>query len=223
MNQKTVDSLVSSGSWLYGFKVVGCQDRSCLPLVWFQTKEFSCQTYVPWEEKDEAYTSFSSLGGPVAQIAVADAREIELGQTLKIDSPSLTGKVCGGVVPQGISIENRTTRSFTCGIRQLYKDSFLPICATPIHVGSSQIFAPLKKVMLWFSTQDLPPGRTIRNAYGPGILIDLNDAPERTVSYDMETLWSWGNNIWAKKIEAMSNIVDRLIVDLPFQPPHTTR
>ncbi|MDI1437452.1 hypothetical protein [Polyangium sorediatum] len=224
MDQATVDTLMNTGSFLYGFKVVGCQDKSCRPLVWFRTREYSCNTYVPWDKEYQAYLSFNPVA-PMSQITVLVPCPIEPGQTMYISkSDRYDVTVCEGGVKDGISIQNKLDTSFTIGISQRYNGDHSPgpICAVPLSGHNLQIIAPIERVMLWFSPQNIRSGRVIERAYNPGILIDLKDSPERAVHYDQDKGWSWGGFPWAESIESGSNIVDRLIIDLPFQPPSSS-
>jgi hypothetical protein len=85
---------------------------------------------------------------------------------------------------------------------------------------------PLLKVALMFSTAAMPPGtvlapsrpksptgsgvRTQEASFSHALLVDLQDAPggSRSVAYDINGGWSWGNETWASMV---TDLVSALI------------
>jgi hypothetical protein len=226
MSAATVTALIQSNYYLYGFKAVQSGDKAGRPLAWFQTQGYSASTVVTWTDQVQAYTSSS----PIVQngiIHVGYSTAISLGQILQVQAGGI-GDVVGGGSPTAVSILNQTSTQFTCGISSPVYGSVNPVCAFPLYGNGLQGIVPLEQVLLMFSTLSIPPGSvigppseealsspqlTLLDAYSQGIMIDMTDAPgnARSVSYDINTGWSWGGYSWAQQVPAGTNLVPLLI------------
>lgn len=212
MAQETVDLLTDNKYNLYGFKAVKAAG-SGQPTVWFKTTDFSLSTEVSWEVLFQAYTSKSQII-PNGQIKAAANYNIDLGQTLNVNSTTGTGAVdTKSGLPGAISINNTTQTPFTCGISQQQGDgTYAPLCAFPLFGVSMDVMGPIEKVFLMFSTTPVNTGTVVYQAYSQGLLIDLTGAEQRTVSFDINKGWSWeGSAPWAKAYPPNANLAPILI------------
>lgn len=217
MTPDTVTKLVSGLYKLYGFKAIQSSQGGGLPLVWFGTDTYSGTTEVGWEAQYQAYTSSSEIV-PNHQVVVGFSADIKLGQTLNVAAGGIGTVVTGGR-PTAISIQNTTTTPFTCGISEMTAGSAKPICAFPLYGHIMDDFTPLEKLLLIFSTNQMKTGTALDYiydqftlaSYSPGIFIDLTNAQQRAVNFDINQGWSWGGYVWAKQIPSKSNLVPLLI------------
>ncbi|HEY6553563.1 MAG TPA: hypothetical protein VI669_09415 [Vicinamibacteria bacterium] len=209
MSPDTVQSLLASNYYLYGFKAVQATQGGGAPLVWFQSQTFSTSTVVDWEEQYQAYTSNSQIITN-GQIFASNSVDIDLGQIL-MAGPGGVGPVVNGGPSLAISIQNTTSGPFTCGISQMQNGSSTPLCAFPLFGNNLDVIAPIEKVLLLFSTIPVNTGTVIMQAYGPSILIDLTSDNTRSVDYDINAGWSWGGFNWAQQIAPNSQLVPLLI------------
>lgn len=213
MEQDTVYQLMANGYNLYAFNAVQAAGGG-QPTVWFKTTDFSLSTAVSWVELYQAYTSRSQII-PNGQIMVGAAYDIDLGQTLNVQSSTGTGSVdTGSGVPGAIAIDNQTTTQLTCGISQQLSDgTFAPLCAFPLFGNNVNAIAPLATVFLMFSTIPVNTGTVVFQAYSQGILIDLTGVSTRTVSFDINGGWSWlGSAPWARVFPPNTNMAPMLIL-----------
>jgi hypothetical protein len=211
MSQDTVQKLRDGGFHLYAFKAVRAAGNG-VPVVWFESTNFSLSTRIQWSTLYEAYTSTEEIRNNVT-ITAAASYAIDLKQTLNVTHESGTGEVDTEKGTAGaISIHNRIDTEFTCGISQK-EDSggTRPICAFPLYGGNLDVIAPIEKVFLMFSTRPVNTGTVVMQAYSRGVLIDLTGVTSRAVQYDINTGWSAGGASWAKKYDADANLVPLLI------------
>ena len=174
-----------------------------------------------WTEAYLAYSSISEIV-PDAQITPFFAADIELGQLLTVGSDG-GGRVGGGGTPGAISILNQGSTPYTCGICVPSNGNMAPICAFPLYGNQMDTVTPLNRILLMFSSRQLPPGTVVglstaeslqaelRAAFTPMILIDLEGASEREVSFDINTGWDWGGAPWAQQEPANANLASLLI------------
>ena len=121
-----------------------------------------------------------------------------------------------GGVAGAVSIHNQTTTPFTSGVSVPPNAlGTSPICAFPLYGKNIQMLAPVKKLLLWFSTLEIAPGSAVAQAYGPGILVNFADAHTRAIEFDINAGWNWGNFSWAEQVPAFTDIVRLLVV--PYQ------
>lgn len=212
MDDETVNALSGGNYSLYGFKAVQSSVGGGMPLVWFQSNEFGLSTEVHWEVQYEAYTSRSAII-PGGQIKGLSSYPIDLAQKLSITTPQGTGTVAAGNTPRGIEVLNETTTPVTCGISEVVEGKAEPLCAFPLYGKGLDAIVPIQKVMLSFATKQVNTGTVIEKAYSQSLMIDLTSASSRTVTFDINDGWSWGNYAWAQAIEANSDVAPLLIED----------
>lgn len=221
MSQDTVKALSESNYSLYCFRAVQCWHKSGMPLVW-RRQGYSLTTIIEWSEEYEVYTSPQKLN-PGIKLGSHNSYPIELGQKFLVDSSEGLGKIKQNGVDDAIAIYNQTQRQFTCGISvKTENDTANPICALPIFGDKTQVIIPLNKILLLFSTMQVKTSTAILKAESSGILIDLTKAPEnlRTVNYNINKGWEWGEEAWAQTTKASTNLNEVLITDPPsgFNP-----
>jgi hypothetical protein len=222
MTTATVSALQTSGSYLYVFRAVQASDRAGRPVVWTR-QPYSQHTYVNWSASYDAYTSLSPIKAG-QEIPVGFFAAINVGELLQVTAGGI-GTVTSAGHNGTISIQNTTSTPFTCGVGGgLSGDAAAPLCAFPLNGNSLEVVTPLDKIMLMFSTQLIAPGTVIDDFYGaplssfgPGVLIDLASANQRTLSYDINTGWSWGGYNWAREVPAGTNLVP-LLIEPPAKP-----
>ncbi|MDI1437453.1 hypothetical protein [Polyangium sorediatum] len=213
MDDATVNTLTDRGFRLYGFKGVKTGAAGGAPVVWIETTQFSKTTVIKFTEEFQAFTSrYEDLNENVQIVSSADY-PIDLGQTLNITGANGTGAVEVAGPATAISVYNKVTQEFNCGISQKRNGQFNPLCAVPINGLNLNRFVPIQLVFLAFATQKLNLGTVILQSFTQGGLIDLTGAPgnTRSVTYEKNTGWSFNNEPWGKQIGANENLVQYLI------------
>lgn len=212
MDQATVVALQSGGFALYGFKGVQTTLQGGAPLVWIQSRQFSLNTVVSWQEQYQGYTSLSQII-PNGQITASAAYNMDLGQTLNVTNPAGTGQVATGGTQNAISINNQTTTPFTCGISQLQNttSTATPLAAFPLFGLGLDVMAPIELVMLEFATAAVNTGTVIYQAFSQAILVDLTVESQIAVSFDINKGWSANQSPYAKFFPAGTNIAPLLL------------
>jgi hypothetical protein len=211
MTQDTVNALSEQGFKLYGFKAVKTTAGGGTPVIWFQTTTFGLSTAVTWTEQYQAYTT-NSQAITNGQITATNAYDIKLQQTLDVTSTTGTGNVdtLHGVA-SAISILNRTSMPFTCGISQLQSGVAMPMCAFPLNGNMLDVIAPIEQVLLMFSTTAVNTGAVIYQAFSQGVMLNLTSEQSMQVSFDINTSWDWGGGPDGQIIPAQANLVPFLI------------
>lgn len=217
MSQGTVDALIESNYLLYGFKAVQVTQGGGAPLVWFSSQTFGLETEIEWTEEYQAYTSKSQII-PKGSIKVSNSYPAALGDKLTVTSPTGVGTVTTDGIMGAIVVKNASTppTQMVCGISQMNPDGkTVPMCAFNLYGTGVDVFAPIEKVLLTFSTLPLNTGTVIYQAYSQSILIDLTVEQTVDVGYDINTGWDTYGAPWAKLIDADANIVPFLIQQSP--------
>lgn len=215
MSGGTVATLQEYGFQLYGFRVIQ-GSPAAMPVVWFATTTYELNTAITWTDEYQAYTSRSEVI-PRGQINASAAYPIQLGQVLQVTNPMGIGEVSGqGGSPSAIGIVNLTSARLTCGVSLGGPEgSPVPICALPLLGNNMDEVVPVDKVFLMFSSVPLNTGTVLEQAYGPGILIDLTGVSSRSVAYDADAGWSWGDQAaWAASYPPNQNLVPLLVQPL---------
>jgi hypothetical protein len=215
MSDETVTELLQNGFSLYGLHAVKAAGNA-RPVVWYQTKDFALTTGIAWTEGYQAYTSRSQII-PNGRIIAMAAYDIHPGLVLTVDSPMGTGEVTSGGSPGAISIFNQTISELTCGlaVAQPCGSGFAPVCALPLFGYGMVLISSVPRVFLVFESMRIDPGTVVGQAYGQGILIDLSDAPARSVSYDINRGWSWENEAsWARTVPPNTALGPLLVTSL---------
>jgi hypothetical protein len=214
MSVETVSALSNGRYSLFGFKAVASSIGGGAPLVWFQSSTFSTITNVLWQTQYQAYTSLTKQIIPGGEINASFSADINLNQTLDVDSIQGTGKVVGSGTPSAIAINNTTQTQFSCGISEApLGGTPSPLCAFPLYGNGLDVMAPIEKVLLTFATAQINTGTVIEKAYAPGFFIDLTGAPSntRSVKFDINEGWDAGGALWAQKVAAKESLLPLLI------------
>lgn len=214
MSQDTVKALNERGYFLYAFKGVKMEggSKGAAPLVWVKLKTFSLNTEIKWTVDYQAYTSTQQIQ-PNTIITASASYPITLGQTLKVDSDSGIGTVFQGGTQGAITINNRTTTQFACGIMVKSDNDSNPICALPLYGKSEDIMAPIEKVLIMFATKDVKTGTVIEKSITDSILIDMTGATDnkRIVNYKINDSWDWDKGTWAQTYDPDEKLAPLLI------------
>lgn len=207
---QTLQALVQGGYTLYALQAVQGAGGG-VPVAWLRTRAFSENTRLAWENTYQAYTSTSQSvpGGTITAIA---AYPIAPGQTLQVTSPTGTGTVVSGGVAGEVSILNQTTVPFTAGLAQSMNGSGEPLCAFPLYGGNLVLVSPVPQVLVMFSA--VPDQTVMTQALGPGVLVDFTGATDRSVTFDINNGWAWGEEAWGKAVPPLSDLVPLLIQPL---------
>lgn len=233
MKSETVDALSTSGSFLYAFRAVQNSDRAGRPVVWMATMQYGTTTPVSWVEQYQVWTAPSTALTSVLPITPSSPTGIQTGQTAQVTSG-------GGITvtregkPGAFSILNTISLQFTTGLSISNGASYSPICAFPLYGQNEQVITPLLKVALLFTTQRMAIGSVympaaaprpfmatfqpaMLAAFGPALVVDMAGAPgnTRSVSYDINNGWNWGNAVWGSVVAANQSLIPELIVPDP--------
>lgn len=209
LSANTVTELKNQGFALYGFKAVGTTIGGAAPLVWFRTLTFLNTTKVNWTEQYQAYISTSAIitNGEIDASANVD---VNLGQVANVDASGNLTPVGGGTAG-AISINNKSSSHYTCGISQMAGSTANPMCAIPLNGKMMDEVVPIEKVLLTFASNTVDTGSVIYKCFSSGLMIDLTKSNSRAVAFDIDNGWSWDGGTWATEIEPNANLVPLLI------------
>lgn len=211
MDAQTVQALYHSQYGLYAFAAVQCSDQAGAPLVWMKLPYLE-NTVVEWPAKYAVYTAFPGAGGPVVpgfSIAVA------LGQTLTVQ-PSGIGVVTEEGTPGAVTILNGSTSQFRCGMSQPGSGGGMaPVCVMPLYGNFAQVIKPLPSILLLFAAQSPAVGEIASLAAGPGVLVHLDGASQRAVSFEVNEGWDWGKATWGTPVPAGTPLASLLVEPSP--------
>lgn len=214
MDPSTVSALMQGGYQLYGFKAVRTTANGASPLVWLSTNRLSTQTAVSWMDEYQAYISNNQII-PNGRIMPMASYGIYPGQTLQVQNGGI-GQVINSGTPGAISILNQSMMQFTCGISQFINGMPSPNCALPLYGNFMNVVTPVEKVMLMFSSMSVNTGTVVYQAFRPGLLIDLTSSNSRTVTFDINTGWSWGGYSWGQAVAPNTNLLP-LLIQSPYR------
>jgi hypothetical protein len=197
---------------LYGCKAVKSPLPGGQPLAWFIDSTFLGEGLsVTWNESYQGFISKSKLisGGVITTDASIDA---DPGDKVYVDdSGNLTAG--NGGDPHGITIVNKSSTPYTCGISELQGTTMVPMCAFALHGMSGDDIVPIEKVLLYFQTQPVDTGTVLEQTGTQGVLVDLTENPNVAVTYDIDKGWSTlpPGASWAQLIDPASPLVPLLI------------
>jgi hypothetical protein len=214
MTAATANALAASGFALLGFKAVRSSDRAGTSLVWFRAQRYSLNTTVTWRASYQAYTAVRETGAAAA-IEASASYDIAPGELLEVEHPTGTGAVRLGGTPGAISLHNQTTTPFDCGISQSQDGVAGPVAAFRLYGLNLQVIYPTERVLLVFSTAQLGPGAAVHDSPGLGLLVELEGAHDRAVSYDLNDGWRWGEQPWAQQVAPGTELAPLLIEPIP--------
>jgi hypothetical protein len=175
-----------------GFQLVVLQATqglpSGVPVAWFtrppaETMVVSCTGAV------QAYIAPAGPLAAGARIVPSASYPIDPGQTLQVVGPD-RGNVTAGPAPGQIAILNQTAQVLTCGIsRQEGNGPFTPTCAFPLFGQMMDLIAPAPQVFLMLCSVPESAGTVVLQSCGPGVLVDIAGAPQRTLSFNLNEGW----------------------------------
>ncbi len=85
------------------------------------------------------------------------------------------------------------------------------MCALPLSGQMLDVIMPIEKVLLMFAAATMSTGTVIDQSFSSGILVDLTDAPRRTVIFDINNGWKWDGGIWGTLVPPNENLAPILI------------
>jgi hypothetical protein len=210
LGKETLQELKNDGYILYGFRVIESWGPGGRPVVWFATDAYLENTTVCWAENYGAYIS-TEEPNQSADITGRINRPVKLGQIMNVDEDGICTLSSGGRSSY-ISIHNKGTQQFTCGISDsMNNNDFRPICEFVLYGGHTVEIKPVQTILLVFSTEHLTESTVIGQLSSPSIMIDLDGANMREVGYDINEGWNWNNEIWAEEIPAGTDVSSLLI------------
>lgn len=214
MNEATVKGLTDQGYHLYAFRAVETSIESGMPVVWFSTDTFSETTSVSWQEIYKAFASQSKVESG-ALIEASCEREIDLDQKMDVEDKVQCRGPFSNPGTKSITINSKKKEELpSCGISSKSQDGkFSPLSAFPLFGGNLIMLRPIKKVFLTFATNVIKTKTVITQSVGQGILIDMTNNQDCSVTYTINTGWDWNESeVDAKAFPAGSELVPRLII-----------
>jgi hypothetical protein len=217
----TVRALVAEGSSLVAFSAVQGSDGSALPLVWLVTTTFGETFPVSWSATYGAYASTTPLT-PGRIVQMSTSAPITPGQLFTVQAGPL-GSVTGGGATGMIAIANAATTGWICGIQQIVNGTLAPVCAYPLHGLNRQTILPRPQVVLLFTTAPTRVGEVWSRGlpHGSILLLDMTSQTSASVTYDIDTGWSWPDTQLGAKTIPEEQVVSTLIQ--PSPPPFRRR
>lgn len=209
MSLQTLQTLKQGGYALYAFKAVKVGVTGSAPLVWLKTSQYLTTTSITWQEEYQAYISNNTIiaNGVIEPLATT---AISPGQTAAVASNGML-TASGGGVPSAISILNQSMVQWTCGVAQMVNGRVNPGCAVPLSGNVLDVFTPVEKVLLMFSTNVFNTGTVVFQSPAPGLFVDLTGVAQRTVQFDINRGWNSAGAPWARPISPRSELVPLLI------------
>lgn len=213
MDSATLAKLV--GSSLVAFKGVslgsGTNDNGAAPVAWFTSSEFGPLTTLTWTEDYYGYVSQDGIV-PNGSIEASNSTGMTLGEVANIDG-QLNMTVEEGGEAGCITLNNTSGNSYTCGIAMAANGGVpQPICAFPLYGNHTDVFIPEERVFLMFVGSTIDTGTVFEQSVGPGLLVDLTSAANRTgISYDINNGWAWGSAPWANQYPPNTGLVPLLL------------
>jgi len=230
MDPASVCAYNSSSVRLIIWKSVGNSDAATEPLIWSVLPAISPTMYVSYTTTSiSVYTSMSADVPPGTVIQPTFSAPIAIGEILVLSkNGGGSGNVQAGGPAGAVSVQNSTGTEYLCGLVQAQGSNDLaPYCAVLIYGAGQESLYPVDKVLLGFSSAALKPGEFVQSldsfvpitsrsntnaSVGTSmLLIDLTSADTRSVSYDMNTGWSWGKNAWGTTYSSDTKLATILI------------
>ena len=216
MSGPTVAKMKEAGFALYGFKAVKTANGGAAPVVWFQTlaQVLMQTTTVSWTEQYQAYVSTSQIIPNGVhhrqQLCRYRPRRNRRCRPVRQSHHRRAGHRFGDLV------EQRGVGPWTSGISQLTGNGTpSPMVALPLYGNMLEVIVPIEKVLLMFASPTVNTGTVIYKSYSSGVLVDLTGAPgnppTRTVIFDLNDGWSWGDQGWGTPVQAQADLIPFLI------------
>ncbi|MDP5279158.1 hypothetical protein Q9Q95_09500 [Sphingomonas sp. DG1-23] len=204
-------TLSQNGFQLYAYQA---QDTNILgwPTVWYATDALSPAMTLAWPASGAAYTALQTDVAPPEIVASTASYQITTGQTLKVTGTSGTGSVSNEGPADCITIANLTTSQFTCGpARGANAGPPTPGCALQLFGGNNVLVRPRNAVLLAFESGTRTVGQTVATLSAPSLLVSLDGATSRSVTYSLNTNWAANTESWATQCPAGTNLCDMLV------------
>jgi hypothetical protein len=228
IDSASVSNMNGSSIKLIAWKAVGNSDSATKPLVWSALPAISPAMCVSYGTGTSVYTSAAVGLQQGSVIQPSYQTPIATGQVLVLSSNSGGGgDLIYGGPPTAISVRNSTGVEYLCGLMQSQGSNVsAPYCGVPIFGGGAQqSLYPVDKILLGFSSAVLAPGEYIASLDGSiapdaismavvitkMLLVDLTSADARSVSYSVNSGWSWGGFVWATEYSASAELATILI------------
>jgi len=203
LSASTVQQLQAGNFSLCALKAIATTAGGGQPTLWLVTQNYSKTTMIEWQPAYQAYVSQST-----GVVLIATTTPIDYGQIMSIAE----GKVTGGGVADGMSILNNTTAQYTSGLAAAPGGGNpTPMAAFPLFGNMMNAFAPVEEILLMFTNYPATAGAGLTRAYAEALLIDMEGATPRTVSFDINSGWSWGGGAWAQTIQPNALLAPVLI------------
>lgn len=214
MSPTTLSSLRGMGYALYVMRAFNTTNAAGKPLVWLATTTFLVNTVIECDIGYEAYVSLSQemSFGTVVSMSTAP---VKLGQTATFDAQGQSTVADGGN-PDGVTLVNAGNMAFTSGLAAGAGGPVTPLIAEPLYGLGENIVVPLEQFLLTFSTQGIAPGTLIVHAMSQSLLVDMTNATERSVSFDINEGWSAGGAPWATTVRAGAELAPLLVHQVPM-------
>ncbi|VVB69640.1 Uncharacterised protein [uncultured archaeon] len=213
MDGSTLEKLQKRNYLLFAFRAVETNAEGGMPVVWFSTTGYSELTDVSWQETYGAFASQTEVKSGT-QIAASCFKEINLNQKMEVVAPLQCKDPVSGIAGCIAVLNSRDSELPSCGISEKNQaGEFAPLCAFPLFGGNMIMLKPIQKVFLMFANKPIVTKTVIAQSVGPGLLIDLTNKQERTISYDVNKNWIWDpKEGYAEAYAAGSDLAPRLII-----------
>lgn len=222
----TAESLNAQKYSLYAFKAVQGTPGG-QPVLWFSYPpaggKFMPTIIISWKVAYSAYISTSVELNSGVEVMASSTTPANLGDIINVmdESGTLTPKKGGPGT--AISVSNQTATPYNCGLSQAANNGPSQIlCAFPLNGKHIETITPVEKVALMFSNTPQDLGTVIIQSFSSGVLIDLTEAPDqtRTVSYDINKGWDYGQSEWGTDINENDVLAHYLISDSEARTTH---
>jgi len=231
MSANTVTSLNASGAAVVLFKAVSNSDAATRPLLWARFSTISPQMTFTVGSQTNFFTSIQQT---IAEGKVIDIGAQAVGQAGQIynilENSGGGGNVKSGGSAGAFSFDNQTGVQMTCGLMQEINGTAEPYCAVPLYGKAFESFVACDQVLLGVSSAALDVGSYVSKlTQTPAsiastsfyksfaitsnlLMVTLDAASPRAISYDVNSGWDFDNNTWARMVPATTQLKDVLVV-----------
>lgn len=209
MSAETVQALQQNGFSLIVMKAVQAGARGCMPLVWSQTSQIQTTNIIEWDDSYAAYVSSTTIMPDIEIYALASA-DADPGAIIQITGYRSLDVGSGGAA-DNFTIQNQTTDDWTIGISQQVQGTLNPVCALSLCSSVASTLKPLPLVLLTWTAETVTVGTVLERSLSSSLLIDLTDASQRTVQYDINSGWGWDGGSWGRNVPPYADLIPLLI------------
>jgi hypothetical protein len=195
------------------YKSVG-SGATGLPVVWFSENQFSKSLSFSWTENYGGFVRDGGTPTPGVSIKNFSPTSMELGQKGTADQLGNLVASRDGVAG-AITIFNKSSRDWMCGMGQEVNGTLSPICAFDLGgMGESVVMMPYEKVLLVFeTTNQIDTGTVVARAISASCTIELDGNNQtRTVVFRKSTGWTTNTETWATLNDNDLDLAEALIV-----------